>query len=79
MNIFVKIWTWILANGASALAMVQVGIKLIKEIITALLNFLSILFPSSKMEAFILKVRDWVNIIDGWVEKLKAYFVPKAV
>ena len=77
MNIFAKVWIWILANGASVLSMVQVGIKLVKEIITALLNFLSILFPSSKMQEFVLKARELINSIDEIVEKIKAYLIPK--
>lgn len=78
MDILMKVWTWIKANGASVLGLVQAALKMVKEIVTAILNFVSIAFPVSAFERFILKIRDIVNVIDGWIEKIKAYFIPKA-
>jgi phage-related protein len=67
----VKIWTWILANGASVLGIIQAVIKAVKEILTAVVNLLSIFIPSDKIEQIVMTVRNILNKIDEWVEIIK--------
>jgi phage-related protein len=67
----VKIWTWILANGASVLGIIQAVIKAVKEILTAVVNLLSIFIPSDKIEKIVMAVRNILNKIDEWIEIIK--------
>jgi archaellum component FlaC len=67
----VKIWTWILANGASVLGIIQAVIKAVKEILTAVVNLLSIFIPSDKIEKIVMTVRNILNKIDEWIEIIK--------
>lgn len=67
----VKIWTWILANGASVLGIIQAVIKAVKEILTAVVNLLSIFIPSDKIEQIVMTVRNILNKIDEWIEIIK--------
>lgn len=76
MNIFLKIWTWIKANLASVLGAIQALIKAIKEVLTAIVNLISIIMPASSAEKIVLKIRAILEAIDGWIEKIKAYLIP---
>jgi len=72
-----KIIMWVLMNGATVLGIVQSVIKVVKELLTGVVNLLSIFMPISKAESLVMSVRNFVNIIDGWVEKVKGYLIPK--
>jgi hypothetical protein len=73
---FAKILAWIPLNLASVLGIVQGVIKLVKEILTAVINILFPLIPGEgNFEKIVIKVRDWVNTVDAWVEKLKGFFL----
>lgn len=67
----VKIIQWIALNGVSVLAGVQVIIKFIKEVLTAIVNVLFPIIPDGKFEEIVLKIREFVNTVDEWVEKGK--------
>ena len=66
-----KIFTWILANGASILGILQAIVKAIKELLTAVVNLLSIFIPSDKIEDVVMVVRNVLNKIDEWIEIIK--------
>lgn len=66
-----KVWAWILANGASILGIIQAVIKAVKELLTAVVNLLSIFIPSDKIEKVVMTVRNILNKIDEWVEIIK--------
>ena len=66
-----KVWTWVLTNGASVLGIVQSVVKAIKELLTAVVNIISIFMPKEKAEALVKFVRDLVNKIDDWIEVIK--------
>lgn len=56
----------------SAISLVQVVIKALKEIVTAVINLLFPFFPDNgKFEKFVLKVRDLINKFDSWFETVK--------
>jgi hypothetical protein len=71
----VKIISWITLNGASILGIVQAVIKFIKELLTLCLNQLVPIMPNDKFKAMIEKARGFINVVDGWVEKVKGYLV----
>ena len=66
-----KIFSWILLNGASILGMIQAVIKAVKEILTAVVNLLSIFIPSDKIEGIVMTIRNILNKIDEWIEVIK--------
>ena len=70
-----KIITWFMLHGASALGFVQVGLKFIKEVLTACVNILYPVIPSDKFKAIVEKVRGFVNMVDDLVEKGKKFLV----
>jgi phage-related protein len=71
----VKIFTWILANGATLLGLVQAVIKALKELATGVVNLLSLIIPNSKVPAIVEKVRGVFNTIDEVIEKIKGYLI----
>ena len=66
-----KIITWILANGATILGLLQAIIKALKELATGVVNVLSLLIPNSKIKVIVEKVRAVFNKIDEWIEIIK--------
>jgi hypothetical protein len=66
-----KIISWILLNGASVLGIIQSVVKAVKEILTAVVNLLSIFIPSEKIEDIVMTVRNILNKIDEWIEVIK--------
>jgi hypothetical protein len=73
---FGRVLQWIPLNIVSLLGIVQAVIKLLKEIVTALVN---IIFPftpdNGKFETVVLKIRGYVDALDRWVEKGKAWIL----
>ncbi len=72
-----KIFTWLKVNAASILGITQAIIKVIKEVITAILNILSLFLRTYKAQALTIEVRDIVNVIDDFIEKIKLNLIPK--
>ena len=74
-----KIFTWVLANGASLLGVLQALVKAVKELLTAIVNLVSLFIPGVTAQKWVDVVRGALNTVDGWIEKLKANFLPKTV
>ena len=72
---FSKLIKWVILNAASVIAMVQVVLKFIKEVLTLVVNILFPIIPDGPFEVLVLKVRDVVNKVDEIVEKIKAKLV----
>jgi len=66
-----KILSWIMLNGASVLGIIQAVVKAVKEILTAVVNLLSIFIPSDKIEDVVMVIRNILNKIDEWIEIIK--------
>jgi len=66
-----KILSWIMLNGASVLGIIQAVVKAVKEILTAVVNLLSIFIPSDKIEDVVMVIRNILNKIDDILEKIK--------
>ena len=71
----VKIITWIMANGATLLGLVQAIIKALKELATGVVNLLSLVIPNSKAKAVVEAVRGIFNKVDDWIEVAKKYLI----
>ena len=71
-----KIITWIKVNGASILGIAQAVIKGLKEILTAVVNLLSIFIPTIPAQKIVVAIRAFLELIDGWIEKIKLALIP---
>lgn len=70
-----KIITWILANGATLLGCLQAVIKALKELLTGVINLLSLFMPQVASAKLVEIVRGALNKVDEGVEFIKKYLV----
>ena len=71
-----KLLAWLPLNLASVLGIVQAILKLLKEILTAIVNILFPIIPGDgKFEALVAKIRGWVNKLDDWAESVKSFLL----
>lgn len=70
-----KIITWIMANGATLLGCLQAIIKAIKELLTGIVNLLSLFMPQATTNKVIEIVRGALNKIDEVIETIKGYLL----
>jgi len=66
-----KIFTWIMANAASVLGALQAILKAVKELLTAVVNLVSIFLPAVASHVLVMKIRGFINIIDSGIEWVK--------
>jgi len=77
MGIITKIVNWLKLNVVSILGIAQAVVKFMKEILTAVVNLLFPVIPNANFQAIVMAVRDAVNAIDAWIEKIKTWILPK--
>lgn len=70
-----KIITWVLANGATLLGCLQAVIKAIKELLTGVINLLSLFIPTVTAQKWVEVTRAFMNKIDEGIEFLKKYLI----
>ena len=70
-----KIWAWILANGATLLGCLQAVVKAIKELLTGVINLLSIFIPAVTAQKWVDVVRGALNKVDEGIEWAKKYLI----
>lgn len=71
MAAIIKVVTWVMANGATLLGLVQAVIKAVKELLTGVVNLLSLIMPKAATAKAVEKVRAALNAIDDVIEKIK--------
>lgn len=77
MSFIIKIVKWVPLNIVSVFGILQAVIKLAKEIVTAVVNFLAsivILIPGVDLKnanAVVEAIRAWIEKVDAGVEKVK--------
>lgn len=71
----IKIFTWIMANGATILGCLQAVIKAIKELLTGVVNLVSLFMPSAASAKLVEVVRGALNKVDEVIEFVKKYFI----
>jgi hypothetical protein len=73
-----KVVMWIALNGATLMGVLQGIVKVCKEICTGIINVLFPFFPDDgKFERTVLKVRDFFNTIDNWLDNVKSILLEK--
>lgn len=79
MGFLTKIWNWIKLNFVSVLGLIQGVVKVIKELLTAIVNILFPLIPNAKFHQIVMAVRNVVNAVDEWIEKIKGWILPEII
>lgn len=70
-----KLIAWLLANGATVLGCLQAIIKAIKELLTGVVNLLSLFMPAAAAEKLVSGVRAVMNAIDAGLEFIKKWLL----
>ena len=70
-----KILAWIKVNGATVLGVTQAAIKVLKELLTGVVNLVSLVLPKATSSKLVEQVRGILNTIDELVEKIKSYLL----
>lgn len=71
MNIVDKIFIWLKVNFATILGLGQAGLKAVKEILTGVINLLSIFVPNKTATRVVANIRASVNSVDAIFEEWK--------
>jgi len=70
-----KIILWVMANGATLLGVLQAIVKAIKELLTGVVNLLSLFMPADVAEAAVQTVRGAMNWVDDILETIKGFLI----
>jgi sorbitol-specific phosphotransferase system component IIC len=70
-----KIISWVMVNGATFLGLLQSIVKIVKELLTGVVNLLSLFLTQEQAEKVVKAVRSAVNVIDDVLEKIKAVLI----
>lgn len=72
-----KIISWVLLNGATLLGCLQAVVKAVKELLTGVINLISIFIPGVIAQKWIDIVRGLLNKVDEGIEFIKKYLIKK--
>ena len=70
-----KIITWIMLNGATLLGCLQAVIKALKELLTGVVNLVSLFLPDAASKKLVKAVRETLNKIDEVIETIKEFLI----
>jgi phage-related protein len=70
-----KVITWVMLNGATLLGCLQAVVKAVKELLTGVVNLISLFIPAEKAEAAVKAVRGFLNKVDEVIESIKDFLV----
>ena len=70
-----KLLKWLPVNITAILGILQAIIKFCKEVCTLLLDIIAPLIPGTGDDTAIAKVRDFFNMLDGWIQKVKDFLL----
>ena len=68
-----KLITWLSKNGMAICGILQAIVKLAKEIATLVIDILLPIIPGDKFDDVVYKVRDFINVADGMLQKAKDF------
>jgi phage-related protein len=71
MTLILKIWTWIKVNAATVINALQLVVKAIKELLTSVINLISIFLPTVGAQKIVLAIRAFLEWVDSGLEWIK--------
>lgn len=73
--ILAKILKWLPVNLGGVIGVLQAIVKLLKEILTLIVDILFPIIPNAKFKVAIEALRKAINAIDAILEKIKGFFL----
>ena len=70
-----KVITWVMVNGATLIAALQVITKAVKELLTGVVNVISLFLSAEQAERAVKAVRAIINTVDDVLEKIKGLWL----
>jgi len=70
-----KVITWVMLNGATLLGCLQAVVKAVKELLTGVVNLVSLFLPDVASKNLVKAVRETLNKIDEVIETIKEFLV----
>lgn len=70
-----KVFSWVLLNGATLIGVLQSIVKAIKELVTGVVNLLSLFLSKEAADLMVTQVRWALNKVDAVLESIKGYFI----
>ena len=70
-----KIFMWLGANIATIIGVLQAIVKLVKEIITGVVNIISLFMTKEQAEATVATLRGIINTVDEVLEWVKSKLI----
>lgn len=70
-----KIISWVLVNGATLIGVLQAIVKAVKELVTGVVNLLSLFMSAEAAEISVKTVRGILNKVDDGLEKVKGFLI----
>ena len=70
-----KLIAYLPTNLGALLGILQAVVKFVKEIATLALDLIAPLIPGDGDDKAIQAVRDFCNMIDEWIEKIKVFLL----
>lgn len=70
-----KVFTWVLANGATLIGVLQALVKAVKELVTGVVNLLSLFMTKEAADVSVATVRKALNFVDNLLENIKGYLI----
>ena len=70
-----KLITWVMVNGATLLGCLQAVVKALKELLTGVVNLLSIFMPAVASQKLVEIVRGALNEVDIVIENIKQFLI----
>lgn len=70
-----KIFSWVMLNGATLIGVLQAIVKAIKELVTGIVNLLSLFLSAEQSEEAVATVRRALNFVDNILENLKGFLL----
>jgi hypothetical protein len=70
-----KVISWVMLNGATLLGVLQAIVKAVKELVTGVVNLLSLFMTAEAAEVSVKTIRAVLNKVDEGIEWVKGFLL----
>jgi len=75
MALITKIVAWVMTNGAAVLGIIQGILKVVKELLTLIIDLVSLILPKEIETKVVNFIRAAINAIDAGLEFIKKWLL----